>query len=95
MTLELITQLHRFARRERSRRLVETLSTREADVMKLVSNGFTNRQTAATLYISEFTVKRHVHNILAKLGASSRHAAAAAFHEAQVAEEVLEALVTA
>jgi two-component system nitrate/nitrite response regulator NarL len=95
MTLELITQLHRFARRERSRRLVGTLSTREADVMRLVSSGFTNRQTAATLYISEFTVKRHVHNILAKLGASSRHAAAAAFREAQAAEEVLDALVTA
>jgi DNA-binding NarL/FixJ family response regulator len=95
MTLELITQLHRFARRERSRRLVGTLSAREADVMRLVSSGFTNRQTAATLYISEFTVKRHVHNILAKLGASSRHAAATAYREAQAAEEVLEALVTA
>jgi DNA-binding NarL/FixJ family response regulator len=95
MTMELIGELHRLARRERSRRLAETLSVREADVMRLVSGGFTNKQIAAALYISEFTVKRHVHNILAKLGASSRRAAAAAFREAQAAEEVLEALVTA
>ena len=95
MTLELIAELHRLARRERSRRLAGTLSARETDVMSLVSSGFTNKQIAAALYISEFTVKRHVHNILAKLGASSRHAAAAAFREAQTAEEILEALVTA
>ena len=95
MTLELIAELHRLARRERSRRLAGTLSAREADVMRLVSSGFTNKQIAAALYISEFTVKRHVHNILAKLGASSRRAAAAAFREAQAAEEVLDALVTA
>ena len=95
MTLELIAELHRFAQRERSRRLAGTLSAREADVMRLVSSGFTNKQIAAALYISEFTVKRHVHNILAKLGASSRRTAAAAFREAQAAEEVLDALVTA
>jgi two-component system, NarL family, nitrate/nitrite response regulator NarL len=95
MTLELIAELHRLARRERSRRLAGTLSAREVDVMRLVSSGFTNKQIAAALYISEFTVKRHVHNILAKLGASSRRAAAAAFREAQAAEEVLDALVTA
>jgi DNA-binding NarL/FixJ family response regulator len=95
MTLELIGEVHAFARRERSRRLTATLSTRESDVMRLVSGGFTNKQIAAALYISEFTVKRHIHNILSKLGMRSRRAAAAAFCEAQAAEDVLEALVTA
>jgi DNA-binding NarL/FixJ family response regulator len=95
MTLELIAQLHRFAQGERSRRLAETLSARETDVMRLVSSGCTNKQIAAALFISEFTVKRHVHNILAKLGASSRRAAAVAFRDAQAAEHVLDALVTA
>lgn len=95
MTLELIAELHAFARRERSRRRAAALSAREAEVMRLVSSGFTNRQIAAALTISEFTVKRHIHNILAKLGAPSRRAAAAAFREAQAAEDVLEALVSA
>jgi DNA-binding NarL/FixJ family response regulator len=95
MTSELIGELHSFARRERSRRLAATLSTREWEVMGLVSGGFTNKQIATALYISEFTVKRHIHNILAKLGTRSRRAAAAAFREAQAAEEVLEALETA
>jgi DNA-binding NarL/FixJ family response regulator len=95
MTSELIGELHSFARRERSRRLAATLSTREWEVMGLVSSGFTNKQIASALYISEFTVKRHIHNILAKLGARSRRAAAAAFRDAQAAEKVLEALETA
>jgi DNA-binding NarL/FixJ family response regulator len=94
MTSELIGELHSFARRERSRRLAAALSTREWEVMRFVSSGFTNKQIGAALYISEFTVKRHIHNILAKLGARSRRAAAAAFREAQAAEEVLDALQT-
>jgi DNA-binding NarL/FixJ family response regulator len=95
LTSDLIGELRSFARRERSRRLAATLSTRELEVLELVTSGFTNRQIASTLYISEFTVKRHLHNILAKLGVHSRRAAAGTFLEAQAAEEVLEALQTA
>ena len=53
------------------------LSARELEVLRLVAGGHSNRQIAATLVISEHTVARHVHNIFAKLGVSSRSAATA------------------
>jgi DNA-binding CsgD family transcriptional regulator len=53
------------------------LTTREIQVLALVAAGKTNRVIAAELFLSEKTVERHVSNILAKLGAGSRTAAAA------------------
>jgi DNA-binding NarL/FixJ family response regulator len=53
------------------------LSPREREVLGLVAQGKTNAEIAATLVLSEHTVHRHVANILAKLGASSRAAAVA------------------
>ena len=50
---------------------------REQEVLGLVAQGKTNPEIAATLVLSEHTVHRHVANILAKLGASSRAAAVA------------------
>jgi DNA-binding CsgD family transcriptional regulator len=48
------------------------LTTREADVLRLIAAGRTNREIAAALFISEHTVARHVQNMLAKLGFASR-----------------------
>ena len=95
LTSDLLEELSGLARRERSRRRVETLSSRERDVIELAAHGYSNRQIAAELFISEFTVKRHVHNILAKLGQPSRAAAASVFRDAQAARETLEVLETA
>lgn len=53
------------------------LTEREAEVLALVAAGHTNREVAATLVISEKTVARHLANIFAKLGVSSRTAATA------------------
>jgi DNA-binding CsgD family transcriptional regulator len=53
------------------------LSSREAEILNLVAAGNTNRAIAAALGISERTVDRHVSNIFAKLGVSSRAAATA------------------
>jgi DNA-binding CsgD family transcriptional regulator/tetratricopeptide (TPR) repeat protein len=53
------------------------LTGRELEVLALVATGKTNREVAAALVISEHTVARHVQNILAKLGVSSRTAASA------------------
>jgi ATP/maltotriose-dependent transcriptional regulator MalT len=53
------------------------LTRREIEVLKLVAGGLSNRRIARNLSVSEFTVKRHVANILLKLGLPSRAAAAA------------------
>ena len=50
----------------------ETLSAREIEVLRLVSGGNANKEIAAQLSITEETVKGHVKNILAKLGANDR-----------------------
>jgi DNA-binding NarL/FixJ family response regulator len=52
------------------------LSSRELEVLALVSEGMTNHEIAERLVLSEHTVNRHVANILRKLGLPSRAAAA-------------------
>ena len=54
-----------------------SLSEREAQVLRLLADGKTNRAIADALFISEKTVARHVSNIFDKLGVSSRTAATA------------------
>ena len=56
--------------------LVEPLSGREIEVLRLIAEGRTNREIAGTLYIAEGTVKNHVTNILGKLGVRDRTQAA-------------------
>lgn len=48
------------------------LSRRELEVLTLVGQALSNRQIASRLSITEGTVKRHMRNVFAKLGASSR-----------------------
>ena len=50
----------------------DTLTSREIEVLKLIGGGNANKEIAALLSITEETVKGHVRNILAKLGASDR-----------------------
>jgi DNA-binding NarL/FixJ family response regulator len=50
----------------------DALSVREVEVLRLVSGGNANKEIAAQLSITEETVKGHVKNILAKLGANDR-----------------------
>jgi len=72
----MINALHGFDARERARDRATVLSAREREVLDLVAQGARNKQIAASLMISEFTVKRHVQNILQKLDLPSRRAAA-------------------
>ena len=50
------------------------LTGREVEVLRLVASGMGNREIAGTLHLSEHTVARHVQNVFAKLGVSSRAA---------------------
>jgi DNA-binding NarL/FixJ family response regulator/tetratricopeptide (TPR) repeat protein len=51
---------------------LDALSAREREVAGLVAEGRTNREIAATLYLSEKTVENHMSRIFGKLGVSSR-----------------------
>jgi len=53
------------------------LTAREAEIVRLIDNGLSNRQIASELCIEVATVKNHVHSILEKFGARSRGEAAA------------------
>jgi ATP/maltotriose-dependent transcriptional regulator MalT len=57
------------------------LTRRELEVLRLLATGKTNRAIAADLVLAEKTIDRHVTNIFAKLGVSSRAAATAYAYE--------------
>lgn len=61
------------------------LTPREVEVLRLVAAGKTNRLIALDLYLSEKTVARHISNIFAKLGVSSRAAATAFAFQHEIA----------
>lgn len=64
------------------------LTVREKEVLKLVSQGKSNKYIAENLYISEHTVKKHLQHILEKLHVSNRYEAATlAIKEGIVDEE--------
>jgi len=52
--------------------LSEELTPRENEVLRLLAEGFGNREIANRLNISEHTIKFHIRSILAKLGAATR-----------------------
>ncbi len=54
------------------RREKPLLSDREREIVQLVAQGFRNREIGEKLFISEQTVKNHLHNIFDKLGVSDR-----------------------
>lgn len=50
-----------------------SLSRRETDVLKLVCSGFANREISEQMFISEYTVKDHIKNIMKKMNVKSRN----------------------
>jgi DNA-binding NarL/FixJ family response regulator len=50
----------------------DVLTRREIDVLRLIAEGNANKEIAGRLSLSEETVKGHVQNVLAKLGANYR-----------------------
>ena len=64
------------AERLAERAAFQTLTARELEVVALIARGLSNKDVARVLSASEFTVKAHVRNILAKLGVETRTEAA-------------------
>lgn len=64
--------LDRLAQREEARKIVEVLSKRETEIVKMVAAGLRNKEIADKLSIGEGTVKSHLHSIYEKLGVHGR-----------------------
>lgn len=72
------------------RREKPLLSDREREIVQLVAQGFRNREIGEKLFISEQTVKNHIHNIFDKVGVSDRlELALYAIHHGLVEEKLL------
>jgi DNA-binding NarL/FixJ family response regulator len=56
------------------------LTTREREILQLVSQGYRDRAIAKGLHISEKTVQKHVQSVLSKLGVQNRTEAAYLIH---------------
>jgi two-component system NarL family response regulator len=76
MTLRLMKELSETKKRE-GLQSAPTLTRRELDVLRAVATGKTNQEIGNELFLSENTVKYHVHSILDKLGFRDRKEAAA------------------
>jgi DNA-binding NarL/FixJ family response regulator len=61
---------------KQEKNLLAELTKRELDVLKEIANGKSNKEIAASLFITEKTVKTHVSNILSKLELADRTQAA-------------------
>ncbi|EDL64278.1 response regulator [Bacillus sp. SG-1] len=68
--------LKRVSRKNQPPHQIHQLTNRERDVLKELAKGKSNKEIAASLYITEKTVKTHISNIFAKLEVSDRTQAA-------------------
>lgn len=73
---------HRFHQKEQTQSSAELiisfcreheLTDRQQDIVKMIVNGSTNKEISETLFITEGTVKTHIHNIFRKTGVTSRN----------------------
>lgn len=63
---------HRIAERLSSHKMSVGLSDREREVLELVARGLTNKEVAAALGLSQFTVRNHLNHVAEKLDVSDR-----------------------
>ena len=70
-----------------ARKLVGTLTEREAEVLGCLGEGLSNAQIASRLYLSEATVKGYVSRMLVKLGCANRTQAGLLAHDAGIVRQ--------
>ena len=63
------------ARRAAAPKLIEDLSRREIAIIKRLESELSNKEIASAIFISEGTLKWHLHNIYGKLGVKNRSGA--------------------
>ena len=66
--------------------LPDELSAREAEILRLVARGLSNREIGRTLFISEHTAANHIRSILRKTGCANRTEAASYAHRHSLVE---------
>lgn len=72
ITQTIFTELNRLTRNRHAQEEGETLTEREMDILKLITQGMSNKEIAVDLCISEKTVKNHITNIFRKLRVEDR-----------------------
>jgi DNA-binding NarL/FixJ family response regulator len=81
VTVRVIESFAASPARARRSEVLDRLTERERDVLRLIGRGMSNAEIAAELYLGETTVKTHVSNVLAKLGLRDRVQAVVAAYE--------------
>jgi DNA-binding NarL/FixJ family response regulator len=75
ITRLVVDNIHRLSRQHNAYGQIQ-LTLREIEILRLISDGLSNKEIASHLCIAPNTVKNHVHHLLEKLKVSSRHEAA-------------------
>ena len=82
-------RLHEWQKPEKATRERAQLSQREREIIVLIAQGYKNKEIAEKMFITEQTVKNHLHNVFDKLGVSDRLGTGALRDSQQFASEVL------
>ena len=70
--------------RERARRMVDALTLRELDIVRLIADGLSNAEIARRLVLEPASVRRNASRILAELGLRDRVRTAVARHRVEL-----------